>query len=114
MERTCATEACISAAHSSGVASAFFVVTANAWMQQPTGFDQVNGRIVAVDPWAAMFNRATPPETAHLIVAAFMVAGFAMAGVYASVDTSRGVWKAPAGTVFVYTAYASVFLLSQR
>jgi cytochrome bd ubiquinol oxidase subunit I len=66
-----------------GVASAFFVVTANAWMQQPTGFDQVNGRIVAVDPWAAMFNRATPPETTHLIVAAFMVAGFLMASVYA-------------------------------
>jgi cytochrome d ubiquinol oxidase subunit I len=27
-----------------GVASAFFVVTANAWMQQPTGFDTENGR----------------------------------------------------------------------
>lgn len=66
-----------------GVASAFFVVTANAWMQQPTGFDQVNGQIVAVDPWAAMFNRATPPETTHMIVAAFMVAGFLMASVYA-------------------------------
>jgi cytochrome d ubiquinol oxidase subunit I len=66
-----------------GVASAFFVVTANAWMQQPTGFDQVGGRIVAVDPWAAMFNRATPPETTHMILAAFMVAGFLMASVYA-------------------------------
>jgi cytochrome d ubiquinol oxidase subunit I len=66
-----------------GVASAFFVVTANAWMQQPTGFDQVNGRIVAVDPLAAMFNRATPPQTTHMILAAFMVAGFLMASVYA-------------------------------
>jgi cytochrome d ubiquinol oxidase subunit I len=66
-----------------GVASAFFVVTANAWMQQPTGFDEVNGRIVAVDPWAAMFNTATPPQTTHMIVAAFMVAGFLMASVYA-------------------------------
>jgi cytochrome d ubiquinol oxidase subunit I len=66
-----------------GVASAFFVVTANAWMQQPTGFDERNGRIVAVDPWAAMFNPATPPQTTHMIVAAFMVAGFLMASVYA-------------------------------
>ncbi|WP_188186862.1 cytochrome ubiquinol oxidase subunit I [Nonomuraea sp. SYSU D8015] len=66
-----------------GVASAFFVVTANAWMQQPTGFDVENGRIVAVDPWAAMFNPATPPQTVHMILAAFMVAGFAMASVYA-------------------------------
>lgn len=66
-----------------GVASAFFVVTANAWMQQPTGFDMVNGRVVTVDPWAAMFNPATPPQTTHMILAAFMVAGFGMASVYA-------------------------------
>lgn len=66
-----------------GVASAFFVVTANAWMQQPTGFLLRDGRVVAVDPWAAMFNRATPHQTVHMILAAFMVAGFAMAGVYA-------------------------------
>lgn len=66
-----------------GVASAFFVVTANAWMQQPTGFDTENGKIIAVDPWAAMFNPATPPQTTHMIIAAFMVAGFGMASVYA-------------------------------
>src|SRR3954454_7384933 len=67
-----------------GVASAFFVVTANAWMQQPTGFDEENGRVVAVDPWAAMFNPATPPQTTHMILAAFIVAGFGMASVYAA------------------------------
>ncbi|MFG3436557.1 cytochrome ubiquinol oxidase subunit I [Nonomuraea sp. NPDC047897] len=66
-----------------GVASAFFVVTANAWMQQPTGYVLRDGRIVAVDPWAAMFNPATPPQTVHMILAAFMVAGFGMASVYA-------------------------------
>jgi cytochrome d ubiquinol oxidase subunit I len=67
----------------SGVASAFFVVTANAWMNQPTGFELEGGRVVAVDPWAAMFNRATPAQTVHMILAAFMVAGFLMASVYA-------------------------------
>jgi cytochrome bd ubiquinol oxidase subunit I len=66
-----------------GVASAFFVVTANAWMNAPTGFDTVAGRVVSVDPWAAMFNPATPSETTHLILAAFMVSGFGMASVYA-------------------------------
>ncbi|MFG1704274.1 cytochrome ubiquinol oxidase subunit I [Nonomuraea sp. M3C6] len=72
-----------------GVSSAFFVVTANAWMQQPTGFDTEGGRIVAVDPWAAMFNPATPPQTVHMILAAFMVAGYGMASVYA-VSLLRG------------------------
>ncbi len=66
-----------------GVASAFFVVTANAWMNQPRGFDLDRGAVTDVDPWRAMFNPATPPQTAHMIVAAFMVAGFGLASVYA-------------------------------
>lgn len=67
-----------------GVSSAFFVVAANAWMQQPTGFEVRQGRIVSVDPWAAMLNPATPPQTVHMILAAFMVVGFSIAGVYAA------------------------------
>ncbi|GAA4223322.1 cytochrome d ubiquinol oxidase subunit I [Streptosporangium album] len=66
-----------------GVASAFFVVTANAWMNQPVGFVMENGRVTQVAPWRAMFNPATPPQTLHMIVAAFMVAGFGTASVYA-------------------------------
>jgi cytochrome d ubiquinol oxidase subunit I len=66
-----------------GTASAFFVVTANAWMQQPRGFDLVDGKVTNVDPWAAMFNPATPPQTVHMILAAFVVAGFLVASVYA-------------------------------
>ncbi|MCU1563879.1 MAG: cytochrome ubiquinol oxidase subunit [Arthrobacter sp.] len=72
-----------------GVASAFFVVAANAWMQQPTGFDVADGRVISVDPVAAMFNPATPAQTVHMILAAFMVAGFGMASVYA-VSLLRG------------------------
>ncbi|MER7076914.1 cytochrome bd-I ubiquinol oxidase subunit 1 apoprotein [Saccharopolyspora kobensis] len=66
-----------------GIASAFFVVAANAWMNQPRGFDLDAGRVVGVRPWAAMFNPATPPQTVHMIIAAFMVAGYGMASVYA-------------------------------
>jgi len=66
-----------------GVASAFFVVTANAWMNQPQGFEMRDGTVVNVDPWAAMFNPATPPQTVHMIIAAFVVAGFGTASVYA-------------------------------
>jgi cytochrome d ubiquinol oxidase subunit I len=66
-----------------GVASAFFVVAANAWMNDPQGFTLVNGRVVDPHPFTAMFNPATPVETAHMILAAFMVTGFAVASVYA-------------------------------
>ncbi|MER7506105.1 cytochrome ubiquinol oxidase subunit I [Nonomuraea pusilla] len=67
----------------SGVISAFFVVTANGWMQQPVGFTQEGGRVTQVSPLRAMFNPAVPTLTIHMILAAFMVAGFAMASVYA-------------------------------
>jgi cytochrome d ubiquinol oxidase subunit I len=67
-----------------GVASAFFVVSANAWMNQPRGFDLVNGTVTHVRPWAAMFNPAMPLQTIHMILAAFMVAGFGVASVYAA------------------------------
>ncbi len=66
-----------------GIASAFFVVCANAWMNTPTGFTVSGGRITRVDPWSAMFNPATGPETTHMILAALMVTGFLVASVYA-------------------------------
>jgi len=67
-----------------GVASAFFVVTVNSWMNQPRGFRiDAQGDVVDVRPLAAMFNPATPPEAVHLILASFMVCGFTVASVYA-------------------------------
>jgi cytochrome d ubiquinol oxidase subunit I len=64
-----------------GVASAFFVVAANGWMNDPTGFRiDARGNVTHVDPWAAMFNSALWPEAIHMILAAFIVGGclFAM------------------------------------
>jgi cytochrome bd ubiquinol oxidase subunit I len=67
-----------------GVASAFFVVTVNSWMNQPRGFRiDAHGDVTDVRPLAAMFNPATPPEAVHLILASFMVCGFTVASVYA-------------------------------
>jgi cytochrome d ubiquinol oxidase subunit I len=66
-----------------GVASAFFVVAANAWMNSPRGFDLVNGRVTHVRPWRGLFNPSTPLQTLHMILAAFVVAGFGIASVYA-------------------------------
>ena len=68
-----------------GTASAFFVVTANAWMNTPQGFTATNGKVTSVNPLAAMFNRATPSETIHTILACYQVSAFAVAAVYAIV-----------------------------
>jgi len=66
-----------------GIAGTFFVVCANAWMNAPRGFTISHGKIVGVDPWAAMFSPAFGPETVHMILAAFMVTGFSVASIYA-------------------------------
>ncbi|GAA4130317.1 cytochrome ubiquinol oxidase subunit I [Actinomadura keratinilytica] len=66
-----------------GLLSASFVVTVNAWMNQPRGFRLENGQVTDVDPLAAMFNPATPTQAVHLVLASLMVCGFIVASVYA-------------------------------
>jgi cytochrome d ubiquinol oxidase subunit I len=67
-----------------GIAGAFFVISANAWMNNPTGFRlDTNGDVVDARPWAAMFGPSTWPQFTHMWLAAFMVTGFLVASVYA-------------------------------
>jgi cytochrome d ubiquinol oxidase subunit I len=67
----------------SGALSGIFVVIANAWMNTPAGFDLVNGRIVNVDPLAAMRNPAAFAQTLHMTLAAYASTGFVVAGIHA-------------------------------
>jgi cytochrome d ubiquinol oxidase subunit I len=62
-----------------GIASAFFVVAANGFMNTPTGFRLVDGKVVDVHPWAALFNTSLWPEATHMILAAFIVTGYLVA-----------------------------------
>ncbi len=66
-----------------GLASGFFVICANGWMNSPAGFDWNNGNPTNIDPWAAMFNDAAFLQGLHMIVAAFQAVGFAVAGLHA-------------------------------
>ncbi len=66
----------------SGVLSGIFVVMANAWMNQPTGFDLVDGQPVNIDPVAAMFNPAAFQQTLHMTIAAFLATAFAVAAIH--------------------------------
>jgi cytochrome bd ubiquinol oxidase subunit I len=67
----------------SGTLSGIFVVTANAWMNTPAGFTLAGGRVVSVDPVAAMLNPAAATETVHMTLAAFAAVGFAVAAIHA-------------------------------
>jgi cytochrome d ubiquinol oxidase subunit I len=67
----------------SGALGALAVVSANSWMNQPSGFTLQDGRVASVNAWSVIFNRATAYETPHMVLAAYMVVGFTVAGVYA-------------------------------
>jgi cytochrome d ubiquinol oxidase subunit I len=60
-----------------------FVISANAWMNTPTGFRLVNGIPVDVHPFQALANPAWAHEAVHGTLAAYVATGFAMAGIYA-------------------------------
>jgi len=67
-----------------GIGGAFSVVTANAWMNQPQGFTlDAAGKVIDTAPLEVLFNPAWSYEVPHMILAAYMVAGFLVASVYA-------------------------------
>jgi cytochrome bd ubiquinol oxidase subunit I len=68
----------------SGVVGTFCVVSVNAWMNTPAGFVIRDGMVTDVNPWRAMFNGGVWLQFLHMWLAAFMVVGFVVSGVYAA------------------------------
>ena len=68
----------------SGIFGSFMVISVNGWMNAPTGFDIVDGEVVNIDPVAAIFNSSVSLQFLHMYLAALMVVGFTVAGVYAA------------------------------
>jgi len=66
-----------------GACSGIFVLSANAWMNIPAGFDVVDGKPTNIDPIAALLNDAWPQQALHMTLAAYTSTTFAVAGVYA-------------------------------
>src|SRR5678816_138151 len=67
----------------SGVASACFVVTVNAWMNAPSGFELNGNRLTQIDPFAPFLHPVAWHETLHMLLAAFAATGFLVAGIHA-------------------------------
>ncbi len=66
-----------------GIFGSFLVISVNGWMNAPTGFRLVDGVPTDIDPVAAMFNSAVGLQYLHMYLAAVMVVGFTVSGVYA-------------------------------
>ena len=75
-----------------GFTGSLTVIAVNAWMNHPTGFHLAGGKVVDVDPLAALFgNPYLWSELLHMYIAGYMVAGFLIAGCYAF-GRLRGRW----------------------
>jgi len=53
--------------------SAFWILSANSWMQTPAGYGVLpDGRFVATDWWRAIFSPSLPQRFAHMVLAAYL------------------------------------------
>ena len=67
-----------------GFSGSLMVISVNGWMNHPSGFRLQDGRAVDVEPFDALFGNAYFwHEMVHMYLAAFLVAGFVTASVYA-------------------------------
>jgi cytochrome bd ubiquinol oxidase subunit I len=87
-----------------GIFGAMSVIAVNSWMNQPGGFTQRGGVITSVNVWQVYFNHAAAYEMPHMILAAYMVTGFTVAGVYAA-----GIWRGRRDR-YHYTGFALGFV----
>src|SRR5438874_2929977 len=75
-----------------GFTGSLMVISVNAWMNHPTGFNLQRGHVTHVRPLAALFgNSYLWHELIHMYVAGYIVTGFLVAGAYA-VARLRGRW----------------------
>ncbi len=65
------------------LASTFWILATNSWMQTPAGFDIVNGRFVPKDWLEVIFNPSFPFRFAHVVTAIYITTGFVVVGVAA-------------------------------
>ncbi|HEY2074413.1 MAG TPA: cytochrome ubiquinol oxidase subunit I [Gaiellaceae bacterium] len=76
-----------------GITGSLMVISVNAWMNHPMGFQIHNGHVVDVHPLTALFaNAYVWHEVVHMYLAGYIVTGFVLAGMYAF-GRLRGRWS---------------------
>lgn len=67
-----------------GITGSMMVIAVNAWMNNPSGFELIAGEVENVRPFEALFgNGRLWPQLIHMYLAAYIVVGFLVAGIYA-------------------------------
>ncbi len=61
--------------------SAFWILSANSWMQTPAGYKIIDGKFYPVDWLAIVFNPSFPYRFFHMVCAAYITTGFVVLSV---------------------------------
>lgn len=64
--------------------SAFWILSANSWMQTPQGAAMIDGRLAPQDWAAIIFNPSFPFRLAHMLLASFITSALVVAGICAA------------------------------
>jgi len=103
--------------------SAYFILAANSFMQNPVGyrFNPANNRVELTDIWAVLTNKVTLVTFPHTIAAAFLTGGGFVLGVslwrlvrHPDVDRDAFRSAAKAGAIIVLVASAAVAITGDR
>ncbi len=65
------------------LASTFWILAVNSWMQTPAGYEIVDGRFMPQDWLGVIFNPSFPYRFAHTVDAVYITTGFVVVGVAA-------------------------------
>ncbi|MCC2666680.1 MAG: qxtA [Gammaproteobacteria bacterium] len=63
--------------------SAFWILSANSWMQTPAGYHFADGKFTVVDWWQVIFNPSDLLRFSHMMLASYITTCFVVAGVSA-------------------------------
>ena len=62
--------------------SAFWILSANSWMQTPAGYGiNAAGQFIPLDWWAVIFNPSFPYRLVHMVLAAYLTTAFVVGAV---------------------------------
>lgn len=90
--------------------SAYWILSANSWMQHPVGVSFINGRFIVTDWDQVIFNPATLPRFLHMLVASYIAAFFAVLAISAYYIHKQKYLNF-ARTNFKFAAYALIILM---
>lgn len=63
--------------------SAFWIMSANSWMQTPAGYQIIGDKYVVTNWWQVVFNPSFIPRFIHMVMASYVTTTFVIAGIAA-------------------------------